>query len=424
MLKVGIYGGTFDPIHRGHLITANDILENCGMDKVVFMPAGNPPHKSGKKVTEAKHRVNMIKAAIDGNDKLDISLIEAEREGTTYTVDTLRVLVKENNDIRYYFIIGSDVVLDILSWKKIDEVFKLCGFLVMLREGYDDEKVLRKVADLREKYNAEIIIANVRRVEVSSTSVKRLLLSKERFCELEKHVPSGTLQYICQNNLYTKQVERDRLSSVQVNIQQRAFELFDSNSDLKLDDIYERLRGFLSEKRLIHSLGTMIMAGKLAERYADGDNILYKKALLAGLLHDCAKQVVLDEEEMIARCKQYGVSEADCGKYTSALMHAVLGEIYAKEVFGVEDVDILSAIRYHTTGRVEMTLLEKIIYVSDSIEETRSYPGVEKYRKLAFENIDKCVFKLADNTILRIKKTGGYLHPKTVEVFDYYTRDY
>lgn len=439
MLKVGIYGGTFDPIHMGHLITANDILEKCGMDKVVFMPTGNPPHKSGKTVLAAEHRVNMIKAAIAGNDKLGISLIEAEREGATYTVDTMRSLTAVADSVRYYFIIGSDVVLDILSWKEVEEVFKLCGFLVMLREGYDDEKVLKKVDDLRSKYGAEIILAPVSRIDVSSTDVKKLINTNAPDSELEKVLPSGTLQYILENNLYVATSINDGLSPEQVELMAKVQRVFDDNAELQLESMYGKLKGFLSEKRLFHSLGTMLMAGDLAMKYGEIDvehddsgdaksvnsgETLYRKALMAGLLHDCAKQVVLEEPEMIARCKQYGISEEDCGVYNVALMHAVLGEVYAKELFCIEDDEILSAIRYHTTGKAAMTMLEKIIYVSDSIEVTRNYLGIDELRECAFEDVDKCVYWLAENTISRIKKKGGYLHPNTVEAYDYYKRDY
>lgn len=422
MLKVGIYGGTFDPIHMGHLITANDILEKCGMDKVVFMPTGNPPHKSGKSVTGVHHRVNMIKAATAGMDRLGISMVEAEREGATYTVDTMRCLTASNDDIRYYFIIGSDVVLDILSWKEVEEVFKLCAFLVMLREGYDDEKVLKKVDELRKDYGAEIVLAPVSRIDVSSTDVKKLLSANASDIELEKVLPSGTLQYIRENNLYVAAGVNDELSPEQTELLDKAQMVFDANEELQLESIYEKLKGFLSKKRLFHSLGTMLMAGNLAAKYTDSDAEFYKKALIAGLLHDCAKQVVLDETEMIARCKQYGITEAECGVYNVALMHAVLGAVYAKEVFGIEDDEVISAIRYHTTGKEGMTLLEKIIYVSDSLEETREYLGVEELRECAFEDIDKCVCWLAENTISRIKRKGGYLHPKTVEVYDYYSK--
>ncbi len=182
---------------------------------------------------------------------------------------------------------------------------------------------------------------------------------------------------------------------------------------LTIDEMIEILRSRLEADRFEHSLGVMEMAVSLAKRYGADE----KKAELAGLLHDCAKNIPYDE--MYRLCEENGIALDDISKKQPGLVHAFLGAHIAKEEYGIDD-EIYDAIYYHTVGKPQMSLLTKIIYVSDSIERNRDYDGVEELRKLAFEDIDKALIMQIDNTIRSVLRKGTLLHTNTIDTRNYY----
>ncbi|HAE61084.1 MAG TPA: ribosome silencing factor [Eubacteriaceae bacterium] len=180
---------------------------------------------------------------------------------------------------------------------------------------------------------------------------------------------------------------------------------------------YELLKAevenMITDKRYKHSLGVVESAIKLAERY--GCDL--KKTMIAAILHDCAKS--FSREQMMDVLQKNGLKIDEVTYFETQLMHGVVGSILAKEKFGVDDEQILSAIRYHTTGKKNMTLLEKIIYLSDFIEPGRRYPGVDKLRKLAMKDLDEAMIQAFDNTIKYVVSLDSVLHPDTIEARNY-----
>jgi len=170
----------------------------------------------------------------------------------------------------------------------------------------------------------------------------------------------------------------------------------------------EKLRGMISKKRYIHSVGVSETAVKLALRY--GADV--EKARLAGFLHDCAKGYSLDAA--LDKCEKAGLSVSDIDKTSTALLHAPLGAWVAENEFGIKDGEILHAISVHTVGGENMTLLDKIIYLADLIEPSREFEGVEKHRRLAFEDIDRAMLYALDESIVFNVRKGVLLHPMTV----------
>lgn len=188
---------------------------------------------------------------------------------------------------------------------------------------------------------------------------------------------------------------------------------------LSVDVIKEKLQSALSIDRYIHTLGVAEEAQKLAAVY--GDVELVKKAEYAGLLHDCAKDYPDDMKKRF--CKEYHVPVDDVMKKQLGLIHPFLGAEVAKREYGVEDEDIIGAIRWHTTGKPEMTVLEKIVFIADYIEPNRKpFDGLEKARKLAYENLDKAMAYILESTIEYVKERNRALHPYSVEALEYYKR--
>jgi len=177
--------------------------------------------------------------------------------------------------------------------------------------------------------------------------------------------------------------------------------------------IKQTLKTLLKEDRYIHTLATQREAIKLAKNYG----VDPEKASLAALLHDCAKNMGVDNMLDILNKQYIRIDEIE--KKNTALLHGKAGRIMAKYKFNVTDEEILSAIEYHTTGKENMTMLQKIIFLADVIEETRTYEGVEEVRDVAYENIDKAIVMSLNRTILSILKRGNLLHPNTVMARNY-----
>jgi predicted HD superfamily hydrolase involved in NAD metabolism len=172
--------------------------------------------------------------------------------------------------------------------------------------------------------------------------------------------------------------------------------------------IEEYLENNLKIRRFRHSLGVRDTAATLAQIY--GEDV--EKAKIAGIVHDCAKN--MQDEELIKICLEHGMDISDVYKESPQLLHGVVGAIIANELMEIYDKDILNAISYHTTGREEMSLLEKIIYISDYIEPMRNFPGVEAIRDMAFKDLDIALLKAFDNTIKFVINNEELLHPHTI----------
>lgn len=178
---------------------------------------------------------------------------------------------------------------------------------------------------------------------------------------------------------------------------------------MNIDDIKLKLQKELEYSRYLHSLNVIEMAASLAEKYG----VDVKKAELAGILHDCGKNFGGEKAREYAREIGYTPDEIELAQ--PRLLHGIIGEHIAKTEYNVDDEEVLSAIRWHTTGKAGMTDLEKIIYVADYIEPLRDFEGIEEMRKAAFQNLDECVVLCADSTIRFILKKGLLLHEKTIE---------
>jgi nicotinate-nucleotide adenylyltransferase len=198
--KIGIAGGTFDPVHNGHLVIAAAIKEKYYLDKVIFIPTGNPPHKKGMNVTDAEHRYNMLCSAVSSKTDFEVSRIEIDRIGLTFTVDTLTELKKMyGNGSEFFFITGADVVHDLLSWRDFEKVFTMCEFITTLRPGFEKSSLLEVINSLKLKYNLKISFFEIPLIDISSTMIREKVNKNH---SINKLVPESVEKYIADNNLY------------------------------------------------------------------------------------------------------------------------------------------------------------------------------------------------------------------------------
>ncbi|MBO8126170.1 MAG: nicotinate-nucleotide adenylyltransferase [Firmicutes bacterium] len=199
MARLGIMGGTFDPIHYGHLMTAEEARERFGLDKVLFVPSGHPPHKKLTDVSDAEHRYLMTVLATLSNPAFEVSRVDVDREGITYTVDTLRDLHRLYPDDELYFITGADAVLEIITWKDAHRLVELCDFIAATRPGYPidalEEKLGALYTDCRECFH----FVEVPALAISSTDIRARVREGRPIRYL---LPESVVYYIEKNGLY------------------------------------------------------------------------------------------------------------------------------------------------------------------------------------------------------------------------------
>ena len=197
MRKYGIMGGTFNPVHFAHLYIAYEAKEKLDLDKVIFMPAGNPPHKKNNIIIDSKYRYDMVKKAISDYEGFEISDYEIKKQGYSYTYETLTDL--KEDDIEFYFIAGGDSLMDIEKWRNTKGVLENCNFVVFNRGEYSENELNKQKLYLEEKYAAKIILLNIMNIDISSTEIRKRIEEGKR---IDFFLPKNVIEYINENNLY------------------------------------------------------------------------------------------------------------------------------------------------------------------------------------------------------------------------------
>lgn len=199
MKSLAIMGGTFDPIHYGHLVVAEQVRHSFACDKVLFIPAAIPPHKTQNAITAVADRLTMTKMAVASNPWFEVSPLEIERPGPSYTIDTVREIKKIYQPENLYFITGADAVLEILSWKDVNNLLSLCKFIAATRPGYDLNNLEQRLKSLPEKYFKNIIPFYVPSLAISSTDIRNRVGSGKPIKYL---LPESVEGYIYEHLLY------------------------------------------------------------------------------------------------------------------------------------------------------------------------------------------------------------------------------
>lgn len=197
MERIGIIGGTFDPIHLAHTYIAEVAREKLKLERIIFMPNGNPPHKTGRRITDANIRLDMVKEAIKNYEGFEVSDYEIKKQGKGYTFETLEYFY--NNNIEIYFITGADCLMDLEKWKNVKRILELCKFVVVTRPGVSTENLLEQKKYIETKYGGEIIFLEVDGKEISSTYIRELI---NKNLPVEKFLSKGVLNIVKQKELY------------------------------------------------------------------------------------------------------------------------------------------------------------------------------------------------------------------------------
>ena len=197
-MKIGILGGTFDPVHKGHIYIAEQCMKHLGMDRIIFLPNGNPPHKRGRNITDKEHRYNMLKIAISGCEGFCVSDYEIRREEYSYTVETMRNLRKLSDD-EYILIIGADSFYQLDLWYKSDELVKENKFVVLDREYDGHGNISEDVERFNKEHLSHISLLKIPLIDISSTEIRNRI---SMGLDISDMVGENVANYIKENNLY------------------------------------------------------------------------------------------------------------------------------------------------------------------------------------------------------------------------------
>lgn len=200
--RLGVFGGTFDPIHIGHLIVAEMARQECSLDKVLFIPAKIPPHKNDNHISPANYRFEMTRLAILENPYFDVSDLELKREGISYTVDSIKALSQGHSDEnKIWLIVGGDSFLEIDSWKDAGTIMTLCNLAVYFRPNFPTDTLMIKAEKVRERFNNIVQFVEAPMIDISSTDIRNRV---SRGKSIRYMVPDRVEEYIMEKGLYVK----------------------------------------------------------------------------------------------------------------------------------------------------------------------------------------------------------------------------
>ena len=391
-MRIGIFGGTFNPPHNGHVTLARAAAEQLALDRLLIMPACVPPHKPlpDRVTPQQRYAMAELMAAPVGRCA-QASDIELHRTGKSYTSDTLQTLHEQYPDAELWLLMGSDMFLSLHTWHEPEVICALAHIAAFSRVEEDIRAAMeRQKQTLEQQYRAEVaLLNNPQLIELSSTDV-RAALAAGRGSEL---VPEAVWGYIRREHLYGTQADLKHLT---------------------VEELRPIAMSYLKPKRMPHVLGTAEEAARLARRYGADET----QARVAGLLHDCTKK--LDMAEQLALCGQYGIVLDPLEQKALKLLHAKTGAAIARHVYGVDDA-VYQAILYHTTGRAGMSLLEKILYLADYIEPSREFandPDVVRLRETVYEDLDRGLLLGLTMTIDEMVGMGNPVHHDTLDARD------
>ena len=389
MQRIGIYGGTFDPPHIGHMQAAAQAIETLALDKLLLMPTFAAPHKNGS-TTSPEHRLQMLRLAAAALPKTEVSTLEIRREGISYTCETVCALRDEYPDAKLYLLMGSDMFLCFRNWKNPEEILQNATLAVLYRGDKGEKTAVDEELENLRAMGADVVLVRNDTVQISSTQMRRLLAFR---CAAQM-LPEGVLDYVRTHYLYNTRAPWKNLPMEQ------------------LEDVVISL---LKPNRVAHVLGCRDTAVELARRWGADET----DAARAGILHDITKAI--DGPLQLTLCEAYGKILSDFSRKYPKTLHALTGSLVAERIFG-ENPAVVSAIEHHTTGKADMTLLEKIIYVADYMEPNRNFPGVEKLRELAFTDIDAALKLGLEMTLEHLAEQGAEVSPESREALAWLNR--
>lgn len=394
MGRIGIYGGTYNPPHMGHVLAAKQAVKLMKLDKLLLIPTNVPPHKTlPENSPTAEQRLNLVRLAAKEIPGGEVSDIEIFRRGTSYTADTICQLHEQYPNDQLYLIMGTDMFTCFHKWYQPDRICKYATLAVLMREEKDTG--IRQQLDLCARQIREELGGQVEFVEndifpMSSTDVRRMLA----FRAAEGMVPQGVFDEIQKLGCYGVHEQLSGLS-------EKALE--------------QKVCSLLNPKRVSHVLGCRDTAVQLAQQYgADTTD-----AARAALLHDVTK--ALPEELHRKLLSAYEVPPERYAEESPRTLHAITGAVVAEYVFK-ESPNVCRAIASHTTGCSHMDTLQKIIYIADYMEPNRDFPGVERLRELVQKDLDQAVLLGLNMTMEQLRQQGRQISQNSMNAIGWLER--
>jgi nicotinate-nucleotide adenylyltransferase len=332
----------------------------------------------------------MLKIAASGIPKAEVSDLELKREGPSYTYLTILELKEQYPQAELFFIMGSDMFLSFHTWKNPQIIMRNASLAVLCRGDKNEKQGIEEQKAALEAQGAKVVLIPNEITAISSTDLRRMLV----FDCADPYLPEGVDEYIRQNALYG--VAKDY-------------------RQLPMEALEKTVISLLDPKRVSHVLGCRDTAIQLAKRWGADET----DAARAALLHDITK--ALNGQLQLTLCREYGMILDDFSVMYPKTLHALTGSLVADRIFG-ENEAVVEAIRHHTTGKADMSLLEKIIYVADYMEPCRDFPGVEKLRELAYSDIDAALQLGLEMTLELLNKQGSEVSPASREALAWLNR--
>ncbi|MCD8316928.1 MAG: nicotinate-nucleotide adenylyltransferase [Eggerthellaceae bacterium] len=413
-VRLGIMGGTFDPIHNGHLACAEQAREKFGLDAVIFIPTGIPSFKRDRHITPARERLEMCRLACLPNPHFDVSSIEVDREGITYAVDTLEELRAHYPDnVELFFITGADSIMSIARWRQSARIASLVTFIAATRPGYVITDEFRKKISELGNFSVEFI--EITSLAISSRDLRKRV-SEGYSCRYLTTL--SVCEYIFTHGLYRNEDSHPLRTSAPLPDIKPDTDAGDPYSEEFLSKRHAELKDRVNPKRLAHSEGVAYTARLLAQAYGVDED----KAYLAGLLHDWDKGY--DDEGIKARVNELCMSEEFDPWVVEEMPHVLHGATAAKALslrFPQIPADVIQAISRHTLGATDMTDLDMVIYIADGLEPTRNDAHIEELRGLIGQiSLEDLFFMIYQYWTLKVVERGRALYPGTPAVWNEY----
>lgn len=370
MTKTAIFGGTFNPVHNEHISLTKRAIEFLGVDKIIVIPTFIPPHKSVK-LLPAENRLEMLKLAFKDCPAVEISDYEIKNQGKSYSYVTVEHF-KRLLDGELFFIVGGDMLKDFKTWKNPERILQNATLVAVKRQGFDTDESLEREYFIK-TFGKDFVSMPFSGQDVSSTEIR---IYASLGLDIANFVPKSVADYVRKNQLFKGGVYED----------------FIKNS--------------LPLKRLTHTANVTVCALKKAKELGLSE----EKVKTATLLHDCAKYI--DHQTV----KGFSLPR----DVPNSVIHSFLGAFVAENVLGVKDQEVIDAIRYHTSGKANMSTLGKLVFVADMIEKDRDYDGVDKLRLLYDEDFERCFRECLKEETLHLKNKKQYVYIETLNAYDYY----
>ncbi len=393
MKEIVLFGGTFSPIHYGHLEMIEAAYEYLKPDEFWVMPAGIPPHKEISGNATTMDRIHMVEIAIRSLPYVRLETSECHKFSRSYTYETLEQFQNAYPDYHFTFLIGEDSLDTFDSWVHPEIISELSTIAVCGRSTSEFDVLEGKCRALQSKFSGKFVPIPMNLVPVSSSEVREYLKNGDSD-NVRAMIPEDVLSYITEHHLYQEM------------------------QPLDFDEISLDLKKRLKKSRYQHTLGVMYTCGNLAMRYS----YPMQKAMLAGLLHDCAKY--MSDEELMNFCKKHDIEVTEQEIHAPHLLHAKVGAYFATKRYDIEDEEVLHAILVHTTGCPNMNLLDKILFTADYIEPNRDKaPNLTEIRARAYENLDEAVLMILRDTLSYLEKNAAFIDDMTKITYEFYNSE-